>query len=141
MISRIFILTSIQFEGDVILEFNEQDRIARFDMTGARLSVQQMDYILNGLPKEASQIETLLGHSRTAKLTEVTGNITFEMFWDKYGEKVRSSRKRAQAKWNKMRKSEQIKAYNFIPKYESNILPGTEKKYAETYLNAELWNN
>lgn len=141
MISRIFILTSTQFEGDVILEFNEQDRIARFDMTAAKLSVQQQDYILNGLPKEASEIERLILHSKTARLTEINRDITFEMFWDKYNEKVRSSRKRAQTKWIKMKKSEQIKAYNFISKYESNILPGTEKKYAETYLNAELWNN
>lgn len=141
MISRIFILTSTKFEGDVILEFNELNLIARFDMTGARLTPEQMNFILNGLPKDASEIERLLGNSKHATLTEVTGDITFDMFWDKYNEKVRSSRKRTLGKWHKMKKSEQIKAYSFISKYESNILPGTEKKYAETYLNAELWNN
>jgi hypothetical protein len=63
------------------------------------------------------------------------------MFWKKYNDKERSSKKRTLAKWNKMSQVEQTKAYNYIQKYFNSIPNGVETKYAETYLNAELWNN
>lgn len=79
--------------------------------------------------------------SKTGKLTEVTLNITFEMFWNRYDDKVLSSRRKTEARWNRMTKADQIKAFNFINRYEQNIPTGTRKKYAETYLNSEIWNN
>jgi len=67
--------------------------------------------------------------------------LTFEMFWDRYNEKIRSSRKKALIKWQRMNQEQQILAYLHVPKYEQNIPNGIAKKYAETYLNSELWNN
>ena len=73
-------------------------------------------------------------------IVQLQQHITFDMFWRKYNDPLRSSKKRTQAKWNKMPEADQIKAYYFIDaylKYKGNA----EKKYAETYLNTELWNN
>jgi len=139
--SRIFVLTSSQFEGEVTFTVNDLGRVTSFDTASAKLTVAQLNYLLSSLPRDITEIEKLLTYKTTATLTEINRDITFEMFWDRYNEKIRSSRKRAQSKWNKMPKSEQIRAYNFISKYEAHIIPGTGKKYAETYLNAELWNN
>ena len=77
----------------------------------------------------------------SATFTEVLEEITFEMFWNRYNEKVRSSKKKAMITWKRLSRADQVKAFNHIRKYEQNIAPGVAKKYAETYLNAELWNN
>lgn len=40
-----------------------------------------------------------------------------------------------------MTSAEQGKAYRFIGRYIASLGQGIRQKYAETYLNAELWNN
>jgi len=74
-------------------------------------------------------------------VTEIDQNITFDKFWNRYDDKLNSSKKKTQVKWNKMPAAEQAKAFRYIGKYFASIPSGTRKKYAETYLNAELWNN
>lgn len=144
-----FLFTSGAFEGEVIFEFKEfkgEDGVVlwlltKFDSDLAELSDMQQRWLLTKMPKELSEVRRVIGTSPTAILTEVLLNLTFDIFWNRYGEKIRSSKKRTIAKWNKMTESERGKAYRFIPKYEGNMQPGTNKKYAETYLNDELWNN
>jgi len=136
-----FTLTSSQFIGEVLLSFDAKGFLVMYDASGATLSENQMDWLVNELPRRIEDIKQLLGNSKTAKLTELKEQITFDMFWARYDEKIRSSKKRAIGKWNKMTETQRNKAYKFISVYESHILPGTFKKYAETYLNAELWNN
>jgi hypothetical protein len=67
-------------------------------------------------------------------------HVPFDDFWVKYDDCIRSSRKRAMAKWAKMSISQRKKAYNFIDRYNKSR-GFAEKKYAETYLNSEVWNN
>ena len=71
---------------------------------------------------------------------EMEMKITFSMFWDKYDDKERSSKKRCEKMWGKYDESHQVKAYYFIEVYNRNR-GNAEKKYCETYLNAEQWNN
>ncbi|MFD1816405.1 hypothetical protein SAMN04515674_12176, partial [Pseudarcicella hirudinis] len=76
------------------------------------------------------------------RIIEIEENLTFEQFWERYAHKQLSNKKRTQVKWNKMTEAERLKAFLFIPKYEHLVMKqGIQKKHAETYLNAELWNN
>lgn len=134
-------LTSVAFTGEVVLNFNDFGLLTGFDTQGAELTEAQQIYFLKRLPKELSAIERLLAGSNTAKLTEINTEVSFDMFWNRYNEKVRSSKKKAYARWVKMPQAEQIKAYNYINKYNRSLGTGIARKYAETYLNAELWNN
>lgn len=134
-------LTSTQFIGEVILSFDQQGYLVMYDRSSAEMSETQVAWLVDELPRRIEDLQKVLGSSKTAKLTEVSQVIDFELFWDRYDEKIRSSRKRTLAKWNKLSKTDQIKAYKFISRYESHLLPGTAKKYASTYLNDELWNN
>jgi len=135
---RTFHLTSLAFDGYVEFVFSENGLLERYEIH-ANLSEKQQVYILKHLPREIRELDNF--KSETATITEVTMDVTFDQFWNRYDEKIRSSKKKTMARWNKMSKGEQNRAYRFIPKYESNILPGTAKKYAETYLTAELWAN
>ena len=71
---------------------------------------------------------------------EITQSITFETMWRQYDDASRSSKKKSRAIWDKMKKDDQVKAYHYYPKYERNR-GSADKKYLETYLRAELWNN
>ncbi|MBI9055490.1 MAG: hypothetical protein JEY96_16830 [Bacteroidales bacterium] len=137
----IFHLTSDNFEGFVEFEFNKDGYLTRYDTENATMSKEHLVFLLKRFPRHIDQAEELMSKSDTATFTEIVSEVTFEMFWNKYNEKVNSSRKRALQKWNRMSKSDRIKAYQYINKYFMSIPYGTRKKYAETYLNAELWNN
>jgi predicted HNH restriction endonuclease len=136
-----YLLTSSAFGGFVLIEYSDIGLLNHFDASQADLTEKQQLWLLKELPKEEVNIKRILGDSKTAKLEEVKEEITFEKFWNRYDEKIRSSKKKAQARWNRMGKIEQFKAFKFIQKYEQSIPSGVMKKYAETYLNCEQWNN
>jgi hypothetical protein len=138
---RRFILTSDAFTGEVEFIFNDSGLLESFTTAAAQLSERQQVFILKELPRELSEIQKVISNSVSAKLIEVSKEITFEMFWNRYDEKIRSSKKTAETVWKRMSEKDRNKAYWFIPKYFSSILPGVPKKYAETYLRKELWNN
>jgi len=134
-------LTSAAFAGAVDLFFDDAGMLQKFDMTGATLSQQQQEWILREMQPYLNDLKIQLAGSDTAKITEVTTEVTFEMFWDRYDDKINSSRKRTLQKWNRMTRTDQLRAYNNINRYLNNLPSGTRKKFAETYLNSELWNN
>lgn len=134
-------LTSTAFAGEVIFEFNELGFLTKYDASGADLSPQQQMWLLRERPDHIDDIKRVLGNSKTASITEIREDVTFQMFWDRYNDKLRSSRKRAETKWKRMSQTDRNKAYYFISKYELTLTGNREKKYAETYLNAEQWKN
>ena len=138
---KIYSLTSTAFSGEVIFEFDDAGNLVSFDMKGAELSQAQQTWILRSMPKHLAHVLKVLGDSKTATLTEIKQEVTFDLFWNRYNLKDRSSKKRTVAKWNRMSRADQVRAFNHISKYELTLKPGVDKKYAESYLNAELWNN
>lgn len=136
----IYHITSPVWEGYIEIEFNSSGYMTRTDTKQANLSEIQQKWFLLKMPRELIELQTVI-EGTSARLTEVNENITFEMFWNRYDEKLRSSKKKALKIWNRMHVIDQNKAFKFIPKYEGSIPSGVAKKYAETYLNAELWNN
>lgn len=138
---KTYLMTSPSFEGEVEFVYNDMDLLERFDASRALLGEKQQIWLLKNFPRELLEAEKLLENNPHIKFYELKMDITFELFWNRYGEKIRSSKKKAQAKWSRLTKLEQIKSYQFIPIYEKSIQNGISKKYAETYLQAELWNN
>ena len=73
----------------------------------------------------------------TAKLVQL--DITFELFYTKYGHK--EGKIKAEAAWNKLKPKEKAAAYNYIPRYNS-ILAANQwrgKLMPATYLNQKRW--
>jgi hypothetical protein len=134
-----YIITSEKFGGEVIFEIAESGCIAMVDFRKAEMSAAQLAWTMEEVPL----IEAMNGllKSPHSKCTVVPDEITFETFWKKYDDKEHSSKKKTEAKWEKMKRLEQVKAYNYISKYFIAIPGGVMKKHAETYLNAEMWNN
>lgn len=135
---RTFRLTSPSFKGEVIFKYNRYNLLILADYSNAELTPTQLSFILKNQPNRPI-FNVVKGH--TGIIEEISEKVTFEMFWNKYDDKVNSSKKKTLTKWNKMKESEQRAAYRHINTYFLNLPYGTRKKYAETYLNSELWNN
>lgn len=135
---RTFHLTSTAFTGYVEFRFNQIGLLENMHIH-ADLTEKQQIFLLQNMPREVAELDRL--KSPMATITEVKQEVTFEMFWERYDDKANSSKKRAIQKWNKMTPADRARAYWFIGKYFGSIPQGTRKKFAETYLNAELWNN
>ncbi len=138
---KTYLLTSTSWQGEIELRYNDLMLLVNLDMSRATLSEPQQIWFLRNMPRELAELQQLMDKAPSAELKEISGEVSFEMFWDKYNEKVRSSRKKALRIWERLSKTDREKSYQFIRKYENSIAPGVAKKYAETYLNAELWNN
>ncbi len=133
-------ITSSVFTGEVVLGFNDTTgAFEMIDFSASQVSFKQKEYVLHHLPATAQNINSLKTSNST--ITELVEVVTFELFWNSYDDKLSSSKKRTQTKWNKMTERDRCEAYRYLPKYFANIPSGTRKKYAETYLNSELWNN
>jgi len=138
---KVFLLTSTAWQGEIEIHFNESDLLITCDLSRAVLSEQQHLWFLKRMPVELAELKALIAKTQTAKLTEIKEEITFETFWNRYDDKVRSSRKKAQRIWDRMTTANRVKSFRHISTYEATRPAGVAKKYAETYLNAETWNN
>ena len=138
-----YIMTSTTFTGEVMFEYDDNSQLLlNYSVEHAKLSERQQVWLLKHLPRELAEMESITQSNPAIKFTEMKeAEITFELFWNKYDDKINSSRKRTLAAWNKLNVTNRQRAYRFIPTYFANIPQGTRKKYAETYINAELWNN
>jgi|SRR5690606_13407938 len=75
------------------------------------------------------------------KLEPLDMDLSFAAFYDLYGNKV--GKKRAESRWNKMKKEDKVKALLYIEKYKNllKLRAGQQQMYPESYLNAEPWND
>jgi len=137
-----YLMTSTAWDGEIELEYTDNGLLLSCDLSGTGLTESQHVWFLRKLPRELAELAALCKGRDTVTLTELAETeVTFALFWNRYDEKVRSSKKKAERAWNRLNQSSRIKAYRYIQRYEQSIPPGVAKKYAESYLNAELWDN
>lgn len=134
-------VTSDHFAGYISYEFNDEILLSSFSLKEAELSEKAQIWFLKHQPRDLAELQEMIQKQENLKITEVPLIVTFQMFWEKYDDKVTSSKIRTAKLWNKMTEENQAKAFLHIDKYLRKLPYGTRKKYAETYLNAQLWNN
>jgi hypothetical protein len=132
-------LTSERFTGEIHFTFDADGCLQIYD-NQADLNLEQRSWLLKWLPITEWQLLELCEKYTYFKALEIPFKVTFEMFWDRYNDKVRSSKAKTKKAWDKHDETNQTKAYLFYPKYNKNR-GQAEKKYATTYLADELWNN
>ena len=110
------------------IDFNQQ-----LSYDGTTTVIKEIKPSLNEFMAWAKNIKGM-------EVVELSMDITFLMFWDKYNDKSRSSKKKCEAMWNRLSAADRVKAYYHVDTYNRHR-GNAEKKYCETYLSAELWNN
>ena len=90
----------------------------------------------------AMLVEFIQKKDSTAIIEEIAENLSFERFWEEYNHKV-GKKAQVQKKWESMPDTEKAKALKHIKKYNFFLAerPNIERKYPQTYLNAQEWNN
>ena len=139
---KTILITSDKFTGAIELQYDDSDYLVKYDATGAELDEKQKVLFLKYMPRDDVQLTELLNRFSNLKSTVIVKEVTFDDFWRAWFKdrpKDNSSKKRSELRWNKMNKREQLKAFQYIPAYMGKVKPGTEPKYAETYLNSEVW--
>lgn len=137
---KTLVLTSTNFEGELEFRYDFNGYLCFFE-NRSHMDKLQLAWLLKRIPPTIDDLKAMVKKSKAAKLTEIKHEITFEMFWERYNNKSLSSKKKSLTRWNRMSKAQRAKAYYYIPKYFNSMPAGVAKKYAETYLNSEIWNN
>lgn len=140
MICDKYTLTSENFSGELVLEYNLQGVLVSF-ANNAELSSEQLNYLSTHFPLTVDAANELLRLSVTLRATVVPAQLTFEAFWDAYDHKAYSNKKLSVRIWDRLTYSDKIAVMTDIPRYENRLIkqPGVAKKYAETYLRSEVW--
>ncbi len=138
---KTYLLTCDAWDGEIEVVYNDLSLMLSLDTSRAQLSESQQIWFLRNMPRELAELQKLVEKHPRLKLTEIKVDVTFDMFWERYNEKIRSSKKKAEKAWSRLSKTDRTKAFRHIQTYEMHLHAGTQKKYAETYLNSELWNN
>lgn len=133
---RTFEITSDKFGCKLMMWYSEEDTILGFKANR------------NLTEEEFMQLATIC-HYRLANLLrayakhpgliqELILDITFEVMWEKYNNKL--DKKRARDQWNKLKEKDKAEAYAYIPKYERELRQsGSKKMYLKTYLHQKIW--
>ena len=145
---KTFIMSSPAFTGEVRFEFDQTTGQLRELSVPDGFGTPQHVFLFKYLPATLVLMQHLQAWLKEIKspamITEVVQEVTFDEFWKRYfaGRGCdNSSKKKALARWNRMSKCEQLRAYNHVNRYLNRIQPGVGVKLAETYLNSEIWNN
>jgi len=132
-------ITATQLQGSILLTYDEQGSltIAEFNCP---LTPEQRTFIATHFPV----LEQWLNKFATqfnAKAMPFIDNITFDQFYDAYGNKI--GKEKAKATWNKLSKTDQAKAFAYIKKYNNYLVmnPWQAKLMPVTYLNQKRWND
>ncbi|TAG31911.1 MAG: hypothetical protein EAZ35_02345 [Sphingobacteriia bacterium] len=138
-VRKFLVTTAVSPEGVVYSYASDTEKIVAFEIKQENIKAVAMQWLLDNLKPTLNDFLTWV-KSFKCEVVEIHQKISFDMFWNQYNDGSRSSKKRSLSVWNKLKEEDQIKAYYYYPKYNKNR-GNAEKKYCETYLNAELWNN
>ncbi|MCL2291210.1 MAG: hypothetical protein FWC34_11020 [Bacteroidetes bacterium] len=144
-----YIITSEAFTGEALLFYDDNAERPIFNCLNTNMSAGQHKWLMCWICENAitqSALMQTLSNSKTdigsLKFKQVHFEPTFVDFWTAYFKnrhKDNSSKKTAEKRWEKMTKSGQLAAYNYVPRYFLQIPAGTQTKLAETYLSSEVW--
>lgn len=137
---RRFIITSELFTGQAEAVYKDNGMLCKIDLTGCDFNQAFTNSFKNKVPAHLSDIETAFDLTKVT-IIEADFEVTFEMFWNKYNNKV--NRKRTLALWEKLSKSKQVKAFYGIDAYNKYLSKKDwrNRQDPDTYLRNETFEN
>lgn len=134
---RKFIITSQKVQGQIELSY-QNESLSIIDFSMAIMTDQQKEVFKSRCPLRLEQLATFVEELKLM-CVESAVEISFEMFWDKYGYKV--DKKRSKAIWDKLSQNEKVKAFYGVDKYKRSLKRTDWRTQMEpkTYLRNERW--
>lgn len=137
---RSFNVTTISTSEGVVYSYDSVTGIFVGISIKDKFPVETVKQILTTIKTTLKEFLEWCKVHQNITVVELQQQINFDIFWSKYNDKLRSSKKRSQRLWEKLKEADQVKAFYYIDTYNRHR-GNAEKKYCETYLSAELWNN
>lgn len=135
----------VEFKGtpaSAILHYNPDGCLVYYEHEG-EWSKKAFIFFFERFPFMLEHLEALKANTKfKIKVEEIPEDLSFERFWEEYANK-KGKKSRVENVWNRMIDQDRIMALKYIKTYDSHLAmnKGIVKKYPETFLNAEEWNN
>lgn len=136
---RRFLITSTKFTGTAELVYNTQSDLVIINTAQTNLRATLLMHFKHSVPAQVSGIETAFSSETT--IVEAAFEISFDMFWTAYNQKI--NKKRCEGLWDKLSISKRVAAWQGVAAYDSFLKQTGWRKKAdpETYLRNEYWDN
>ena len=140
--NRRFVIKFPQKGATATFEYDKNGWLINYELQPGEFTEGNFVFLLKRLPREINIINKWKkAKFKNVIIKEVAPDLSFKTFYDTYAHKV-SKRKLAEKIWNAMPDIEKVKALAYLPKYETHLkMTNINKKYPETYLRSEMWNN
>lgn len=137
-----YIITFTKQDANALLEYNDEGYLLKYELTPGTFDKLQFAWFFSRFPRTLELLEKWkVWNVPNVTIKKVEEDLSFERFYNLYNHKV-SKRVRAENIWNAMTNANKALAIAYIPKYEAYLRQSSvNKKYPETYLNSEVWNN
>lgn len=138
---RQYIVTSTQFNGELIFSYDLNSNLTAFDIQ-AELTPLQRKYFFNHLP----MLEVQLTHewpktSKTLKVIEVPMDLSFDAYYKKY-DCTFGDKKKAKVLWEKLSDANKTKCHILLPRYNRYLeRTGVAKIYLERFISKGYYDN
>lgn len=137
-----FIITSDVFAGEVHVVYDADNKFGAVDFLSAEISGEQIEWVYSRIPIVYTPESFAARFNATnITITEQGFEVTFDMFWEKYGLKL--NRKRCMGLWEKLSAGKKLKAYYGITAYNNHLahFAWQSKANPDRYLRDEYWEN
>lgn len=135
-----FVLTSTAFAGNIEYKYCDEGYLIWFSYQ-ATMSSTQRDYALTKMPLTISGFEALIGNSKTLKVEEIQLDLSFDAFWEAYGNKI--NKKRCQPLFEKLNTDNRLLCIKSIASYKRYLNKTNFRNPVdpENYLRKEMYLN
>lgn len=133
------ILTSDNFSGEILLEYDFSGMLMRFENM-AELNDVQQKFLCDNFPSHGGAFNALMEKAQSIKVERIPADLSFAKIWDEYDYKVGKKDKASQL-WSKLTTAERIavfKALKYYDKYVS-LKRGLDKQHFDTWLRNNQW--
>ena len=140
--ARKYLLEFTNYQAKALFEFAQNGFLVKYELDPGSFEEKQFAFLKEIFPRTVAHMQALISWKMpNVRISELKQDLSFEAFYNAYAYKV-SKRSTAENAWKKLPDTEKAKAIAYIPVYDRFISEKRiNKKYPETYLNSEMWNN
>lgn len=133
------ILTSDNFSGEIILEYDFNGYLTKYENL-ADLSEAQQKFFYQNFPSYGDLFNSLVEKAQSIKVERIPADLSFNRIWDEYDYKIGKKDKTAQL-WSKLSVTERIQVFQSLKHYDRYLAlkRGLDKQYLETYLRNQQY--
>lgn len=123
--------------GSVEFTYNQDGLLVEY-LLSAELSEHQLLFLLKRLPRTVEDVEVLQSQHPAFSVSKLTENLSFNTFWEAYGQKIHPHR--CEPLWNKLKDGEKLAALTAISAYFSHTnKTGAYRVNPENYIKKQYW--